>query len=298
MYSKDQNNPIKDFPDGSFLLHINRESTARAQTRFDPETIENHLKEGFLCLSTMEYDLSGATVPELKSALSSHKLKSSGKKADLISRILTNFTEEEIRVIAPDSYYLLTQKGQAAIEKWQEESREAANREYIERQRERIKKMETFTDLIHAQNFKAAISLMHPGVTSSGVSIYPEAIYRCLKDIGMFDVPNTMATVDYMILGCYLKTVIEDMSHLGYTVNEEDISGIITACYAYAEILSLRSLNCTKYRIRLMGTDHCERCRSMEGRIFDVSEAKVGTTLPPFCKSCHCTVAPVREFFK
>ena len=109
-------NPEDIFPNGNLLFQVERESASSAEKLFNHNLIDKHIKEGFLCFSSLEYDLSCVKVADLKELLSAHDLKVSGKKADLIARIIENVSTNDIRALAPDSYYLLTPKGKAAKE--------------------------------------------------------------------------------------------------------------------------------------------------------------------------------------
>ena len=101
-------NPEDVFPNGNLLLRVERESMSYAEKIFDHNLIDKHVQEGFLCLSSLEYDLSCVKVTDLKGFLSAHDLKISGKKADLITRIIENVSTNDIRTLVPDSYLLLT----------------------------------------------------------------------------------------------------------------------------------------------------------------------------------------------
>jgi len=273
-------------PDGYLLLHIDRESVSRAEDMFSHALIDQHIQEGFLRISDMEYDLCGTTVPELKKLLSSRKLKVSGKKADLVTRIIENFSVDEIRACVPDSYYLLTPAGQKAVENW----REAAQKEEEERKKARIEKIKTFASLIVAQDYKAAISLMHPANVSSSTDCYFEAIHLCLNDLGIFNAQNAMVAVDSVVLGSTSRTIMEDMAFLDYPVNETDILRMTIGSFSYAQILNMRRIGCAKYQIKSLNPNPCDHCRPLKDKIFLASEAKIGATLPPFCDSCHCRI--------
>lgn len=286
------------FPNGDFLRQVSQTSITHAKELFDSNLIENHINEEFLCLSTLEYDLSVILVPDLKAFLSAHNLKVSGKKADLISRIVENIPIDDIRTLAPDSYYLLTPKGQEAVERWQEDMREAEERERVERQQKRVEEMKTYASFIASQNFEAVISLMRPkNVISSRTDVYPEAIYLCLKDLDLLDYKYILVAVDYSILGCDQRTIIDDMVYLGYIIDEETIWQIIVGTRSYADLLTMRNIcEYVKYQVHSRnGKNHCDHCQSFDGKIFSVNEARIGVSLPPFCKSCNCYITGISE---
>lgn len=281
------------FPNGDFLQRVSRKSIAHTKEWFDSGLIEAHINEGFLCLSTLEYDLSGILVPDLKTFLSSHNLKAAGKKADLISRIIENIPIDDIRTLAPDSYYLLTPKGQEAVENWRESSRQAEEKERAERQQKRIETMKMCAHFIASRDFNAVVSLIH--YENSGLSVYPEAIYFGLQDLNLLDYKCILAAVDYLILSSDQRMIIDDMACLGYVMDEETIWKIIVGTRSYVALLQLRIWT-AKYQVRSRdGKNHCNHCQSFDGKIFSVNEAKIGVTLPPFCKSCNCYITGISE---
>ena len=276
------------FPDGNLLFQVERESVLSAEKLFHHNLIEKHIKEGFLSLSSIEYDLSVVTVPNLKGILSSHNLKVTGKKADLISRIIDNVSENDIRALVPDSYYLLTLKGKAAKEEWLEADRLAVQKERVEGQQKRIAEMESYAPLIASKNFGV-------NVISSSTDVHPEAIYRCLRDLDLLEYEYILAAVDYAILGSDLRTVINDMACLGFTMDEKTVWQVIAGTRSYVAILNMQCW-AAKYQVHSRDNKlHCNCCQSFDGKIFLIDEAKVGSTLPPFCGSCVCYVTGISD---
>jgi hypothetical protein len=53
---------------------------------------------------------------KLKEVLKKHNLKVSGKKQELIERLITNVSKEELKTAFPDSYYILTDKGKSIVQ--------------------------------------------------------------------------------------------------------------------------------------------------------------------------------------
>ena len=67
---------------------------------------KNHLKKANLL-----YRLEKATVKELKECLKKHGLKVSGRKSELIERIINNISEDIIEIDFSNNYYSLTDEG-------------------------------------------------------------------------------------------------------------------------------------------------------------------------------------------
>lgn len=288
--------PEDIFPNGNLLLRIDRESVSCAEKLFDHNLIEKHIKEGFLCLSSIEYDLSCVSAPNLKAFLATYNLKASGKKADLISRIIGNIPESDIRTFVPDSYYLLTPEGKVAKAEWQEAERLAEEKERAECQQRRIAAMDTYAPLIASKNFEAVIKLTRPeNFISSSLDVHPEAICRCLQDLDLWEHKYILAAVDYAILGSDLRTVIDDMAYWGYPMDEKMVWRVMVGIRSYVDILHTKIWG-TKYQVHSRdGKFHCARCESFNKKIFSVDEAKIGVTAPPFCDTCHCYVAGIKE---
>lgn len=72
--------------------------------------------KGFIRESTAAESLNALKVAELKEILSSRGLKTTGKKADLISRTVEAFTEEELGQFIPARQYALTELGARELE--------------------------------------------------------------------------------------------------------------------------------------------------------------------------------------
>ena len=77
--------------------------------------LSQFLADGYLRLGDGETRVSLYTVPELKAVLSARKLKVSGKKDDLVRRILENLSPQEIEAAFPVNAYVLTDKGRDAL---------------------------------------------------------------------------------------------------------------------------------------------------------------------------------------
>lgn len=76
--------------------------------------LERLLAGGYLQVSALEGNISLKTVPELKEILSAHKLKVSGKKSDLVRRLMDSLPEQELKRLFPVGVYIITEKGERA----------------------------------------------------------------------------------------------------------------------------------------------------------------------------------------
>lgn len=73
------------------------------------------LKGKYLSLSSLEKNISLKTIPELKAVLADHELKTTGKKGELIARLMSNLSEYELQEIFPISVYMITPAGEEAL---------------------------------------------------------------------------------------------------------------------------------------------------------------------------------------
>ena len=78
--------------------------------------LQKLLQMRFLKYSNIDRNISLKTVPELKSILSERNLKISGRKTELIQRIIENIPENELNELFPVSVYEITPAGEQAAE--------------------------------------------------------------------------------------------------------------------------------------------------------------------------------------
>ena len=77
---------------------------------------ERLLAGGYLDIGGIEKSISLKKVPELKAILAEKELKQSGKKAELVQRLLDNVEPDELEALFPIGVYEITEKGKRALE--------------------------------------------------------------------------------------------------------------------------------------------------------------------------------------
>ena len=77
---------------------------------------ERLLANGLLELGDRKDSIALKTIPELKEVLAEHHLKTGGKKADLIGRLMDSFSEDDLREMFPVGVYRITEAGWKALE--------------------------------------------------------------------------------------------------------------------------------------------------------------------------------------
>lgn len=282
--------PVK--PDYGFLSSIEKKKVENLDQHSEQaKLIKWHMSNGYIQYSTVEFTLQCVTIPSLKQVLSSKGIKLTGKKDELIERILSNFSEEEIRSIITDSFYQLTPQGIDFIEEHR-----------LQKQKERIEKMNHLADLIEKKRFDDCISFLHtnvytePGIVFSPSDHMPEAISLYLKDIHSTEKRILLAAIDCLLLSPYhnyYETVIEDLAAIGYQISNQEVRHISTGCSSYRELLSGKEAFPEDKYYFISGVHDsrtCERCRPLDGKKFAIKDAKIGKTLPPFCDDCRCII--------
>ncbi len=78
--------------------------------------LQRLLDGGYLTTGDFEKRLSLKTIPELKAILAEKELKVSGKKGELVHRLIENVPPYELEELFPVNAYVLTEKGRQALE--------------------------------------------------------------------------------------------------------------------------------------------------------------------------------------
>lgn len=82
----------------------------------DPQSVLDSLyARGFICISDVPTTLRKLVVADLKTMLSQKNAKVTGKKDELIKRILETYSTEELEEIVPEKYYALTDIGEKEL---------------------------------------------------------------------------------------------------------------------------------------------------------------------------------------
>ena len=77
--------------------------------------LQRLLDGGYLEICGVEERIKLNTIPELKAVLADREIKTSGKKGELVQRVLDNFMPDEIEEMFPVGFYKITDKGRNAL---------------------------------------------------------------------------------------------------------------------------------------------------------------------------------------
>ncbi len=171
--------------------------------------IESLMSRGFLQQGTIEESLKNAKVTELKSALTSSGLNTSGKKEALIRRLMTECDPGELARTFPRRYYERTQKGESALadgtyvsfihkhkimdmDAWSlnrlmHDGNGKSHYEVIWNELERLRKKDLIAGnfgIYRCRTYEMAMLLMETQDTQAALSFLMEVVYYDLSGLG------------------------------------------------------------------------------------------------------------------
>lgn len=255
----------------------------------DPNaTLSALYNAGYIRDCSMEENLSKELSADLKTFCKSHGLKTSGKKADILSRISEYCTECNISYPLKTTYLTLSDKGlseiedikniamddvdffcvgkykiQEIIENWDFETLLPAEKIFMQLDFSYIWKDRAMEEL----SKKTLIAFHRMGFRNEHLELFFSDFY------------NTKIQLADFIKASKFFHGIDEL--LGYKKLENNHS----SCFEY-------------YEVRNMNDERtCEHCRCFEGKRLPFSDAKIGVTFPPFynCSSdyCRCYIKPL-----
>ena len=263
--------------------------------------IKNVIGSNLLRISTPKDDLISLKVKELKVLLDKKSLDTKGKKDNLIERVADNYTNEELKyIIEWRKRYILTEKGKEIVDSYILNQKQLYN-DLIRDVFTLIKELNINDAYIKIANyekdrvFKRGMGIDWSKEAKVGINKKEEETY---KDLLKFEFNNSNLAV-VSLAGILLGIDSRKTAKLFKDYLEEDDDLVENIHYIQSIIFSKRQikeyseLGESKYQIIVaFDKNVCEKCASMDDKVFKCSEAKVGINLPPFCKKCRCTIVP------
>ena len=266
--------------------------------------LDYFLKYDLLNIAPLSYTLSKYTVAELKNALQKYELKTTGKKQDLILRLLENVNKEELKDIFKKQYYNVSKQGKELLKK--ELSDFVYNNRYINLD---IPHVDRLLYLIGNNDYSSAEKLLLDNKIESFPNHSKYQLYNIFKNSyvdGIETAFNKEQLGNFIIL-CYIYGMPAEHAKLRFQ-NKYKIELPYSIFHKYLrilhsidELISAKSIAKSvpyKYSIQTMQDERCcEFCKNLEGKKFDVCEAEIGVNYPPFehCINEYCRCFTVFE---
>lgn len=278
------------------------------------EVLKQFLGQGLIEINDKK-ELENLKVEELRNILSTKGFPKSGRKADLIKRIQENFTYEELEPYIKDRniYYKLTSKGKKIL------------KNIIPSATKNIELEDKCYSLIIASKFNEAYKEIakyeSQKIISRGLGIdWENELKNGLSRLNLInytdhlnleqDLPLSLKKYQKqlnacVILGNMLGVSYDKILKLFQRICNVECDkqliydAIVSNCnyfYGKRDILSYLADGVENYKyVATLDLETCEKCASLNGKIFKVREAEFGVNFPPMCNQCRCTTVPYFE---
>lgn len=262
------------------------------------ETVKSFMNLGLIKESNYKDEIQIMTIPQLKEILKIKKCKLSGKKQELVERVLENFSCEECnKLINGKKYYILTEKGN-----------ELLNTYKCEKEIELLKVQADCIELIKNKKINEAYKRMaiyeSKKPLKRGMGINWEI--ECKKGINKkelmllnelyndYDLEVVCAVAMISFFGG--KGIKEIISRNFNNLKDEEIILIEEkAFYLFKvnntkrELLELKEAGIEKYEfLASLDSKTCSICGKLDGKSFKLEDAVIGVNCPPMHNSCRC----------
>ena len=245
------------------------------------KTVNFLLKDNYMRIGSSEESLVVNTILELKNFLKLKQLPVSGKKDDLIQRILTQTTDYD--TYFSKRIFILTEKGQSIINEYE-----------IDKINQQKKEIADIISYIKNNQLKKLCSLFDNDDT---IIEYVNAIneYRNMSH----DNDRTLAICVVSVMWQKsFKSGIATLKELGYEdITESEINTAFSSVHSLKNIANYKECGIKEYSISTCGDNRvCDKCSKHDGKKYLVSEAVLGKTMPPFCDNCRCCMLAEFDF--
>ena len=266
--------------------------------------IKKLIQSSLLRISTPKDDIKSLKVKQLKELLSQKLLDCKGKKDELIQIVLDNYNDDELKdIIEWKEQYILTKEGKEIVEAY------TSNKDkiYINLTIEvfnlvkDIKINEAYIKIAkfeQNQVFKRGISIDWSKEAESGMSNNEIKSYESIIKSETKNTDLVIASICGILLGENPKKVAKIYSDYLSNISdiEDEINYTQSLIRSKKEISEYKGVSSGKYQILgVLDKKSCEKCGSLDGKVFSYKEKKIGVNYPPFCKKCRCITVPYIE---
>ena len=271
--------------------------------------VKQFLKDGYFKIAPLNFTVNHHSISELKILLKEHNLKVTGKKTELVTRVIDNIDPDSIKSVFSDRYFTLTEKGSQALLGLNEE-------DYRERYTPHLFKFENelstqiienaFLKIVDGSISKALSMLESINITSpfgpysvhvsqSKIQNYVIGIQNFMRERTEFSVQQRACAGLGAIIGGFESDLIQHFCD--ESADEITVQQLTKLSHAYIQLEEYKSIAAhipSYYFIITMNDERtCEICKSFEGKKLPVKSAIIGRNFPPFehCnnKLCRCT---------
>ena len=255
-------------------------------------TVNTLIENNYMCIGSAKESLIVNTTSNLKFFLKLKGLSISGKKEDLIKRILEQTTDYD--TYFKKRIFILTEKGQNIINEY-----ETAILNDIK------KKVADTIFYIKNGQFQQLVPLYQTSADKKNPLSIGYDKDNIIKDACAIDEWRKMShdnerelTIAIILIMCgYVHGNNSIFKGLGYSdVSESEIYTISTSIHSLRQIAECKELGIKKYEILSCGDERvCDKCSKHNGKKYFVNKAILGKTAPPFCEECRCVILSVFE---
>lgn len=260
------------------------------------DIINDFWEKGYITKMSTTEKLNILTIPELKKILKINSLKVSGKKQELIDRILAEINERELlRYLPSGTFVSYTDAGQKFYNCLLAKKETEYNNLIIQS-----------VNMISNGEYSSAYSLICKyeskqffkrglGIDWNNSKLSKENISAFDELKKYLDGYEYALSITFNMLGIsYVKARNKTEWFTNYSNTETKYTKVL---YGMKLIPQLRSISSyrntgTKY-YQILGcndNESCELCKTLNRQKFLVRRAKPGINLPPFCEKCRCAI--------
>lgn len=262
------------------------------------EVIAGLLEKNFLQIADTGVSLQHMEVKELKEILSNVGLKVSGRKSDLVERIL-GIDKQSLLTMGLPAYFIRTDRGnKILVENARPDMREYFEAVMVYGDKNNALKV---VNAIEKRDFNAAEKNI-PDVQKYDKDIFDSFLNFRIKSLGRYAEYETKIKLcviysfmagknrsnlaKYLMDELYVKDIPEDVFMR--------VHKYLTGIKSFLEVKKFaETFPKSKYTIYTMKDERtCKVCKKREGKSFPVSKAELGVSFPPFddctCEYCRC----------
>lgn len=284
---------------------------------FVERTISRLKKNGTIELILRANPLDSYKMADLKQFLQDNDLESKGnKKAVLIERIKENLSEEEINNWnPPQRAYVLTERGKARYHELLIYKENLYNNTFDSMMKYAEKRdFQNVYRCICKYKIKQVLDGgLHYSTSVVSNSYWEEELIKGLTGQREFIYIQFTNYINDSLLAAF--AIVFNLFGGGYKgmqnkierylkayqidreITESDVIHATTIYCSVRNLIEYRRANIDKYQISSpCDTRTCKKCAHLDGKVFKVSNAQIGVSMPPFCDNCRCTTVSVIEF--